>query len=202
MEAVLLARKREQGAVWRTWGRIEFAVVQMFQKFEEIRRHGVRAWKFDALSTKSSTLLERKRFKCKCYWRRKLQTLKRSLKCQTPTTCRRTWQRKQTTSCPWADRGRGRQTFRVRWRTSNPTILRRTLWRIIALQFGFRARDESRRLKGGDVTLDRETQTRTMRFWCGDMSEGSKHVKAKTSYTVFVLSILLRKQPAIWALPG
>ena len=81
--------------------------------------------------------------------------------------------------------------------TSNPTILQRTLWWIIALQFGFRARDESRRLKGGDVTLDRETQTRTMRFWCGDMSEGSKHVKAKTSYTVFVLSILLRKQPAI-----
>ena len=58
---------------------------------------------------------ERKRFKCKYYWRRQLQTLKRSLKCQTLTTCRRTWQREQTTSCPWADRGRGRQAFRVRW---------------------------------------------------------------------------------------
>ena len=36
-----------------------------------------------------------------------------------------------------------------------------------------------------------------MRFLCGDMSEGPKHVKAKTSYTVFVLSTLLRKQPGM-----
>ena len=38
--------------------------------------------------------------------------------------------------------------------TSNPTILQRTLWWIIALHFGFKARDESRRLKWGDVTLE------------------------------------------------
>ena len=43
--------------------------------------------------------------------------------------------------------------------TSNPTILQRTLWWIIALHFGFRARDESRRLKWGDVTLEKDPDT-------------------------------------------
>ena len=43
--------------------------------------------------------------------------------------------------------------------TSNPTVLQRTLWWIIALHFGFRARDESRRLKWGDVTLEKDPET-------------------------------------------
>ena len=44
--------------------------------------------------------------------------------------------------------------------TSNPTVLQRTLWWIIALHFGFRARDESRRLKWGDVTLEKDPKTK------------------------------------------
>ena len=72
----------------------------------------IRVAPWGARWTKSRAVI---RFKCKYYWRRQLQTLKRSLKCQTLTTCRRTWQREQTTSSPWADRGRGRQVFRVRW---------------------------------------------------------------------------------------
>ena len=40
--------------------------------------------------------------------------------------------------------------------TSNSTILQRTLWWTIALHFGFRAHDESRRLKSGDVTLEKD----------------------------------------------
>ena len=67
--------------------------------------------------------------------------------------------------------------------TSNPTALQRTLWWVIALHFGFRARDESRRLKWG-TSLWRKTQKRRMRFMGGDMSEDPKHVKAKTSHTV------------------
>ena len=161
MEAVLLTRKGEQGTVWHTWGRTEFAVVQIFQKFEEIRRHKVRAWKFDVLSTKSSTLLERKRFKCKYYWRRQLQTLKRSAK------------RRQLV----VEHGKGNKPQAARelteaeedklfecgeFASSNQTILQRTLWWIIALRFrarGFRARDESRRLKWGDVTLEKDPDT-------------------------------------------
>ena len=43
--------------------------------------------------------------------------------------------------------------------TSNPTVLQRTLWWMIALHFGFRARDESRRLKWGDVALEKDPKT-------------------------------------------
>ena len=43
--------------------------------------------------------------------------------------------------------------------TSNPTVLQRTLWSIIALHFGFRAGDKSRRLKWGDVTLEKDPET-------------------------------------------
>ena len=43
--------------------------------------------------------------------------------------------------------------------TSNPTVLQRTLWSIIALHFGFRAGDKSRRLKWGAVTLEKDPET-------------------------------------------
>ena len=77
--------------------------------------------------------------------------------------------------------------------TSNPTILQRTLWWIIALHFGFRARDESCRLKWRDVTLENDPDTENeILVW--RYERGSKHVQAKTSHTVFVLSILLCKQ--------
>ena len=36
---------------------------------------------------------------------------------------------------------------------SNPEALQRTVWWLLSLHFGFRARDESRRLKWGDVKL-------------------------------------------------
>ena len=43
--------------------------------------------------------------------------------------------------------------------TSKQTVLQRTLWWIIALHFGFTGRDESRRLKLGNVTLDKDPET-------------------------------------------
>ena len=63
--------------------------------------------------------------------------------------------------------------------TSNPTVLQRTLWWIIALHFAFRGQDESRRLKWGDVTLEK-IQKQRMTFLCKDMSGGQKRVKVKT----------------------
>ena len=42
---------------------------------------------------------------------------------------------------------------------SNPTVLQRTVWWLLALHFGFRARDESRRLKWGDVVLEKDPET-------------------------------------------
>ena len=43
--------------------------------------------------------------------------------------------------------------------SSNPTVLQRTVWWVVALHFGFRARDESRRLKWGDVALEKDPET-------------------------------------------
>ena len=42
---------------------------------------------------------------------------------------------------------------------SDPTVLQRTVWWVLALHFGFRARDESRRLKWGDVALEKDPET-------------------------------------------
>ena len=42
---------------------------------------------------------------------------------------------------------------------SNPEALQRTVWWLLSLHFGFRARDESRRLKWGDVKLCKDPTT-------------------------------------------
>ena len=38
----------------------------------------------------------------------------------------------------------------------NPVVLQRTVWWLLSLHFGFRARDESRRLQWGDVSLEKD----------------------------------------------
>ena len=44
---------------------------------------------------------------------------------------------------------------------SGPEVLQRTLWWLLSLQFGFRARDESRKLRWGDVQLQKKLMTAT-----------------------------------------
>lgn len=41
----------------------------------------------------------------------------------------------------------------------NPEALQRTVWWLLALHFGFRARDESRKLKWGDIVLQTDNET-------------------------------------------
>ena len=41
----------------------------------------------------------------------------------------------------------------------NPEALQRTVWWLLALHFGFRARDESRKLKWGDIVLQEDNET-------------------------------------------
>ena len=41
----------------------------------------------------------------------------------------------------------------------NPEALQRTVWWLLALHFGFRARDESRKLKLGDIVLQEDNET-------------------------------------------
>ena len=55
------------------------------------------------------------------------------------------------------------QLFRLgEFGDSNPEALQRTVWWLLSLHFGLRARDESRRLKWGDVKL------------CGDEANGGQ----------------------------
>ncbi|KAK2554202.1 Transcriptional regulator QRICH1 [Acropora cervicornis] len=63
--------------------------------------------------------------------------------------------------------------------TSNPTVLQRTLWWIIALHFGFRARDESHRLKWGDVTLEKDPETENdILMWRYERGSKMRQVRA------------------------
>ena len=41
----------------------------------------------------------------------------------------------------------------------NPEALQRTVWWLLALHFGFHARDESRKLKWGDIVLQEDNET-------------------------------------------
>ena len=55
----------------------------------------------------------------------------------------------------------------------DPVALQRTLWWFLSMHFGFRARDESRKLRWGDVKLDRDPQTnREVLVWAAE--RGSK----------------------------
>jgi hypothetical protein len=45
------------------------------------------------------------------------------------------------------------------FRKHDPEVLQRTVWWVLSLHFGFRAHDESRRLKWGDVSLSKDRET-------------------------------------------
>ena len=56
---------------------------------------------------------------------------------------------------------------------SDPLVLQRTLWWLLSLQFGFRARDESQKLRWGDVELTADPDTNNeMLVWLAE--RGSK----------------------------
>ena len=55
----------------------------------------------------------------------------------------------------------------------NPLVLQRTLWWFLSMHFGFRARDESRKLCWGDIVLDVDAETgREVLVWTAE--RGSK----------------------------
>jgi len=59
----------------------------------------------------------------------------------------------------------------------NPEALQRTLWWYFSLHFGFRARDESRKLCWGDLELQNDPETgKEILFWIAE--RGSKIRKA------------------------
>ena len=84
--------------------------------------------------------------------------------------------------------------------TSNPTVLQRTLWWIIALHFGFRARDESHRLKRGDATLEKDPETENdILMWRYERGSKMRQGQDKPYAVQFALFIQLHRQLALSA---
>ena len=48
---------------------------------------------------------------------------------------------------------------------SNPVLLQRAVWWLLSLHFGFRARDESRKLRWGDVQRQQDKDGEEMLVW-------------------------------------
>ena len=67
---------------------------------------------------------------------------------------------------------------------SNPEALQRTVWWLLSLHFGFRARDESRRLKWGDVKLCKDPTTGN-EFLLWEAERGSKTRHGDCYYRAF-----------------
>ena len=67
---------------------------------------------------------------------------------------------------------------------SNPEALQRTVWWLLSLHFGFRARDESRRLKWGDVKLCKDPTTGN-EFLLWEAERGSKTRHGDGYYRAF-----------------
>jgi hypothetical protein len=52
---------------------------------------------------------------------------------------------------------------------SSPSALQRTMWWFLYMHFGFRARDESRKLRWGDVELQNDPEdNREMLVWLAE----------------------------------
>ena len=57
-----------------------------------------------------------------------------------------------------------------------PEVLQRTVWWVLSLHFGFRARDESRRLKWGDIVLSNDHETGCeLLLWKDERGSKTRH---------------------------
>ena len=58
----------------------------------------------------------------------------------------------------------------------NPEALQRTVWWLLSLHFGFRARDESRKLKWGDIVLETDSETgNELLVWAAERGSKTRH---------------------------
>ena len=80
---------------------------------------------------------------------------------------------KPNASREWTDEEEAKLFETGEFGNHNPLALQRTLWWFLSMQFGFRARDESRKLCLGDIVLDVDAETgREVLVWTAE--SGSK----------------------------
>ena len=68
---------------------------------------------------------------------------------------------------------------------TNPVSLQRTVWWFLSLHFGFRARDESRKLRWGDVQLTQDQDGREMLVWLAERGTKTRHGQEKGHQRAF-----------------
>ena len=74
---------------------------------------------------------------------------------------------------------------------SNPVALQRTVWWFLSLHFGFRARDESRKLRWGDVQLQQQNDGQEVLVWLAERGTKTRHGQERGHQRAF--------QPKIYA---
>ena len=77
------------------------------------------------------------------------------------------------------------------FRDSNPVSLQRTVWWPLSLHFGFRAKDESRKLCWGDVQLQQDKDDKEMLVWLSERETKTRHGQEKGHQRAF--------QPKVYA---
>ena len=86
-------------------------------------------------------------------------------------------QEKSSTGCPRDEEDLMFQTGQ--FGEDDPEVLQRTVYWVLFIHFGFRARDESRRLQWGDIAVENEPVTvmESRSCWCGEQNEDRKQGK-------------------------
>ena len=73
---------------------------------------------------------------------------------------------------------------------SNPVALQRTVWWFLSLHFGFRARDESPKLRWADVQLQQQNDGQEVLVWLAEQGTKTRHGQDSTFMTpLTVLSV-------------
>ena len=68
---------------------------------------------------------------------------------------------------------------------SNPVSLQQTVWWLLSLHFGFRAKDESRKLCWGDVQLQQDKDDKEMLVWLSERETKTRHGQEKGHQRAF-----------------
>ena len=80
---------------------------------------------------------------------------------------------------------------------SNPVALQRTVWWFLSLHFGFRARDESRKLRRGDVQLQQQNDGQEVLVWLAERGTKTRHGQERGHQRVFQRKFNQRFLPPI-----
>ena len=83
--------------------------------------------------------------------------------------------------------------FKDKDEDAHPVSLQRTVWSLLSLHFGFRAKDESRKLCWGDVQLQQDKDDKEMLVWLSERETKTRHGQEKGHQRAFPPKIYATK---------